>query len=171
MIKIKYEKIYDFNKPTAIYCQIAISVLAEIYRTNYRYKGIKLKIKSVEAIIKNRVSYPYQLLSNKQIKGFNFTTEQGRFKIQLVDENGKHPYFYLISLMNRYIRSDIKVENFIVKEIEQVKSDVSFTETYFATLLNKTTPPKVSSGVIHANQITASSGNNLWQQLKIINLK
>lgn len=73
--------------------------------------------------------------------------------------------------MNRFIRSDVKVENFIVKEIEQVKSDVSFTETYFATLLNKTTPPKVSSGVIHANQITASSGNNLWQQLKIINLK
>lgn len=170
MIKTTRQKIYDFNKPTAVYCQIAVSVLAEIYRTDFRFKGIKLKIKSVEAVIENNVSYPLQLLSSKRLQRFIFTTEHRKIEIQLVDENGNLPYIHLSSLMDSVMRLGVKVENFGVSDIQRIKSNVDFKDIYLAKLFD-TTKPKISSGVIHASRITASSSYNIWQQRKIINLK
>lgn len=169
MIKTTRQKIYDFNKPTAVYCQIAVSVLAEIYRPDFKFRGIKLKIKSVEAIIENRVSYPHQLLSSKQIKGFVFTTERGRFEIQLVDEYGKHPYIHSLSYLDALLRLNVKVENFVVKDIEKIKSDVGFKEIYLATLLNKTTSPELNGGIMPC--IVASRGNDMFKEIKVISLK
>lgn len=161
MIKTTRQKIYDFNKPTAVYFQIAVSVLAEVYRTNYYYKGIKLKIKSVEAMI-NVDTNPINILGINQLKGFIFITEQGRFEIQLVDENYRHPYIHSTSYHNLLIQLNAKVENLIIKDIEHIKSDVGFKESYLVTLLNKTKPFEISKGAIPAKNITASSGNNIW---------
>ena len=171
MTKTTRQKIYDFNKPTAVYCQIAVSVLAEIYLTDFRFKGIKLKIKSVEAIIENNVSYPLQLLSSKRLQRFIFTTEHRKFEIQLVDENGNLPYIHLSSLTYGVMRLGVKVEDFIVDDIQQIKSDVEFKNIYLAKLFDATIPRRIENGTIHASQITANIGNNIWQQRKIINLK
>lgn len=160
MIKTTREKIYDFNKPTAVYCQIAVSVLAEIYRTDFRFKGIKLKIKSIEAVIENVVSYPLQLLSSKKVKGFIFTTERGQFEIQLIDEKGTYPYIHISSLIDSLMRLNVKIENFIVEDIQRVKCNERFKDIYLAKLFDTTIPRKIKSGTIHANKITASSGNN-----------
>lgn len=163
MIKTTHLKIYDFNKPTAVYCQIATFILSGIYLSNSCYKGIKLKIKSVEAIIENNVSYPLQLLSSKQIKSFVFITEQGRFEIQLVDQNGNLPYIHSSSLPARVICLGVKVENFIVKEVKQVKSDERFKEIYLATLLNKATSPFIIDGDVIPTNIPASKSSHLRQ--------
>lgn len=167
MIKTTRSKIYNFNKPTAVYCQIAVSVLAEIYYTKY---GCKPKIKHIEVVIQNNVSYPHQLLSSKQVKSFIFTTEYERFEIQLVGENGNLPYIQSSSF-NALLYLQIKAEQFIVKDIEHVKSDDSLKEIYLATLINKTTQPKtIAGGVIHASKITASR-SLLWQPVEVIHLK
>lgn len=159
MIKTTRQKIYNFSKPTAVYCQIATFILSGIYLTHY--KGIKLKIKSVEAIIENNVSYPLQLLSSKQIKSFVFTTEHGKIEIQLVDQNGNLPYIHSSSLPARVICLSVKVENFIVKEVKQVKSDDSLKKIYLATLLNKATLPFIIDGNVIPTNIPANKSRHL----------
>lgn len=159
MIKTTRQKIYNFSKPTTVYCQIATFILSGIYLTHY--KGIKLKIKSVEAIIENNVSYPLQRLSSKQIKSFVFITEQGHFEIQLIDENGNLPYIHSSSLPARVIHLSVKVENFIVKEVKQVKSDDSLKKFYLATLMNKATLPFIIDGSVIPTNIPASKSRHL----------